>query len=514
MLNKRLGILLLIFIMLLTVSCADNLARETKKLIIRKVACEVGERVKINVLNLEQGETVSYSYDSDAIYIEDGYVEGMLAGQAVQVNAESSKGGKGSFTVVVEEDYYSPIHDQENWFEPINIDKIDNLRPDFPLGIDISTLYEVLIKGGKFYNQDGIRQNVYQILKDNGVNYVRIRLWNDPYNTFEQDGQSIKVPYGGGICDLPRVLEMAKSAKRVGLKILLDLHYSDFWAHPGQQVIPKAWKDYTTVEQISKAIYDFTYETIQTLDLAGAKPDMAQIGNEITSGMILQYPGGVNQELTGDVPYYISESEELPSNISGSYLDARDNLIKYVKAGNTAVKDYDPSILTMIHLAKGMAGAEFIKNFFNTFDSVDYDIIGLSYYPYHHGSINQLSSTIKELESEFPDKLITIAEISYGFTFKSHANAANLFSDASSGERPMYGYVVSPQGQADLLVDVISALAQVSQGYGIFYWEGCWIPVAGVGWADAASKNSWANQALFSYDGKALPSLGIFKAIQ
>ncbi|HEY8419332.1 MAG TPA: glycosyl hydrolase 53 family protein [Clostridia bacterium] len=506
---KRINALLLILISIFLVSCVDptqDTSKDAKTLIIRKITCSVGERVQIRVLNLEEGETVSFSYDSDAIYIEDGFVEGMLAGQTVQVSATSSKGGRGSFTVEVEEDNYSPTFDQSSWFNEINIDKVQNLRQDFPLGIDISTLYEVLDKGGKFYNHEGLRQNVYQILKNNGVNYVRLRLWNDPYKTVTQNGQEVKIPYGGGICDLPRILEIARSAKKAGLKVLLDFHYSDFWADPSKQVIPKAWLNYTTSDQIAQAIYDFTYQTIETLDKAGAKPDMVQIGNEITPGMIIHAPGA-NE--------YIVENSQpaLSSAIRGSYSGASVNLKKYIKAGNDAVKDYDSDILTVIHLAKGMSGTDFIKEFFHTFDSIDYDVIGLSYYPYWHGTVSQLGNTVRALAQEFPTKLISIVEISYGFTYASHPNANNIFSP-SGNAKPVSGYSVNPQGQADLLVDVISTLSAVSQGYGIFYWEGCWIPVSGVGWAEAGTKNSWANQALFSYDGKALPSLRVFKDIK
>jgi arabinogalactan endo-1,4-beta-galactosidase len=504
--------------MMLTASCTNSV-QDVKTLVISKITCQVGEKVEIKVRNLQDGETVTFSTQSDSIYIENGYVEGMLAGQTVTVNATSSKGGMGSFTVTVEEDNYSSYRTEEStegWFDPVSIDKIQNLRQDFPMGIDISTLYEVESFGGKFYNQNGVRQNVYQILKNSGINYVRIRLWNDPYNTFIKNGETVRVPYGGGICDFDRVKSMARSAKIAGLKVLLDFHYSDFWAHPGQQVIPKAWKDLATPQDIADELYDYTFNIIKELDLAGAKPDMVQIGNEITSGMILQYSSGTNQILTGDNPYYISERSSLKSAIRGAYSGSSTNFIGYVRSGNNAVKDYDSKILTMIHLAKGMSGTDYIKDFYHLFDDVNYDVIGLSYYPYYHGSISNLNNAVSMLSQEFSDKLITIVEISYGFTFAPHANANNIFFNTtqSGNARPVYGYEVSPQGQADLLRDSINALSSVSQGYGIFYWEGCWIPVAGVGWADSNSKNSWANQALFSYDGKALPSLEVFKLIR
>lgn len=490
--------------------CADG---SGDRIVINHYEVGVSEKLPIDVQFTGEPEAVTYQFEGNNIRIRDGVVEGLLSGTTTQVTAITPSGLRTTFDVTVPEQLYTATHpaaESEGWFREIQVEPIDNLSEDFPLGIDISMVQQVLDCGGTYYNADGVAENVYRILKDNGVNYVRIRLWNDPYNYFtDENGVEQKVPYGGGICDLDTVTEMAVDAKAAGLKVLLDFHYSDFWADPGRQVLPKAWKNLQTTAEIAEAIRTYTRETIEHLRDAGAMPDMVQIGNEITGGFPQQYPGPVNEELTGDSPYYLTRRTNMPNTLAGRQFT--ENFVTYVQAGIDGVKDVDDGILTMIHLAIELNKTGFAEQFFHQFDQLDYDIIGLSYYPYYHGTLDLFVDTIQSLKTAFPGKKIAVAEISYPYTFTSSAYASNsVNADTFSEKFPLGLYDISPQGQADLLHDVVSALCDTGVGYGIFWWEGCWLPVEGAGWADAKTKATWANQAFFSYDGKALPSLEMF----
>lgn len=481
-----------------------------KTFFINNYEIYVDESVEIKPIFIASEEELVYNYIGNNIRIKDNKICGLKSDTITSVEAKAINGGSQIFEVkVIAQNYLSKTNAElsENWFNNINIEPINNLNEEFPLGMDISMVQNIIEQKGKYFNSDGKAQNVYQILKDHGLNYVRLRLWHDPYNYYDDQ----KIPYGGGICDLDYVIKMASDAKEAGLKLLLNLHYSDFWADPSKQVIPKAWKDFTSVSQFEEAIEKYTEEVIIKLSNANAKPDMVQIGNETTSGMLLQYPGDTNTTLTGGEPYYSSQRTSLTASLKGT----GSNFIKYLQAGIKGVKKVDSSIMTMIHLAKGMGDPNFIKNYFHQFDSIDYDIIGLSYYSYYHGNINLMSTTLKTISEEFSDKKITITETAYGFTYSPHSQASNIFSNSSTTYTfPLSGYDVNPQGQAKFIRDVINIVNGLPNGYGVFYWEGCWIPVKGAGWGDAGSKCSWANQALFTYDGKALPSLNVFNLIK
>lgn len=495
------------------VSCAFG----PNEIAIEDCTVTTNQCLDLNVDFSNREEEVTYEYAGQNILIRDNHVQGMLAGTTTEVTASTASGGSDVFTVTVPSDTYSSTRFEETsegWFDDITIEPIESLKDDdeFPLGIDISMVEQIMDCGGTFYNDDGVAQNVYQIIKDHGVNYVRIRLFNDPYNYYkDSNNQQCKVAYGAGICDLETVTKMAADAKAVGLKLLLDFHYSDFWADPAKQVMPKAWSTLTSSDAIAEALQKFTKDSIQTLVDAGAKPDMVQIGNEVTSGMLVHLPGGTNTTLTGGDPDYISDKTNAATNISGR--NGYSNFIKYIKAGIAGVNEIDSNIKKMIQYAGGLSNTNTIIQFFNKFATADYDVVGLSYYNYYHGTIAQLNTLLPLLSRSFPDKLISIAENAYGFTYATDENVDNIFS-VSGYAKVTDGYPCSVQGQANFVRDTINAVASIENGYGVFYWEGCWIPVAGAGWADANSKCSWGNQALFSYDGKALPSLDVFQAIK
>jgi arabinogalactan endo-1,4-beta-galactosidase len=368
----------------------------------------------------------------------------------------------------------------------IHVNPIDGLSPDFIMGADVSMLKQIEISGGKYY-VNGVEEEGLKILRDHGVNWIRLRIWNDPKYL---NG----ISYGGGNNDLETTVEIAKRAKAMGFKVLLDFHYSDWWADPGKQNKPKAWVGLTSAE-LNKAVYDYTAKVIHTLAQAGAMPDMVEVGNEINTGML--WPDGKT----------VAQGTEKV----GGY----DGLAELLKQGIQAVRDNDPNNASplkrtkiMIHLANG-GDNKLYRTVFDelTKRNLDYDVIGLSYYSYWHGSLNQLKNNMNDISERY-HKDVVIAETAYAFTLDNGDVFANLFGE---NEQNMGGYKATVQGQATAMRDVMAAVSKVpdGKGLGVFYWEPDWIPVKGAGWKTGEG-NAWDNQAMFDFKGNALPSINVF----
>src|SRR5574344_1984952 len=263
------------------------------------------------------GEDYTCSYEGNNIRIEGNKIIGLKANTLTDVVLKTASGRKGTFQVkVINRDYdsnHKTAESNEGWFNRVTVEKIDGLaaKTDFINGIDISSSKYLYDLGAKYYNEDGDEHSLYQILKEHGVNWVRLRLWND-----RSDGAFL---YGGGNCRLANVKWMAKEASQAGLKYLLDFHYSDFWADPSNQVVPKAWKSLTSVSQYAKAIYDYTSQVLTELKAEDALPSMVQIGNETVGGMLRKLPGSSQTSPNGGEPTYISGSTSLSSALAGNY---------------------------------------------------------------------------------------------------------------------------------------------------------------------------------------------------
>ncbi|MBQ9122211.1 MAG: glycosyl hydrolase 53 family protein [Lachnospiraceae bacterium] len=363
---------------------------------------------------------------------------------------------------------------------------------EFIKGVDLSTLLEVERCGGKFFDH-GKEGDVLDILKSYGVNSVRLRLWNDPYTA---DGK----PYGAGTNDLPTTIALAKRALDKGMGFLLDFHYSDFWTDPGKQFIPKAWRGYT-VEQLEQAMYDFTKIVLEKLKSEDVFPTMVQVGNELSNGMLWPY---------GQVPEY-------------------DNLAKFVSAGIRGVRSVDKEIPIMIHLDNG-GNNELYRRWFDEYlkRGEDFQVIGLSYYPFWHGSLQSLQDNMHDIAKRYGKELI-VAEVSMGYTMEDYASYEKLSPEQRKGYATRQAliekieYPMTKQGQCDFMEDFLNRVKSVPNGLGkgFYYWEPAWIPVPGSGWATLESLeyiqdkgpcgNEWANQALFDYDGHALPALEVIR---
>lgn len=333
-------------------------------------------------------------------------------------------------------------------------------------GVDLSSLEAVEDCGGKFYDFDETEKDPILILKDNGVTFVRLRLFNNPTMSFDD----------GDYCNIEHTLTMAKRIKDAGLDLYLDFHYSDFWADPEKQNKPLEWKNLTNDELI-KAVYDYTYDVLTRLNDIEVYPTIIQIGNEIGNGMLWD-SGTIN-----DFPM----------------------LVKLLNSGIKAVRDTQPEDINtkiMIHLQDG-CDKDLYKWFFDSCIKnglEDFDIIGLSYYSYFHGTLSELEENIKSLKSY--NKEIIIAETSFPYTDNDMDNCANT---ANSYNASGTGYEVSVEGQSKILRDIIELSAKLGCS-GVCYWEPAWLGVKGAGWQKGEG-NSWENQCLFDFNGKVLDSV-------
>lgn len=239
------------------------------------------------------------------------------------------------------------------------------------MGADISFLPSLEDGGRKFYD-NGVEKDAFQLLKDHGFNYVRVRIFNNPRT---DSGYSKK-----GYCDLQNTLAMAKRIKASGMGFLLDFHYSDNWADPGKQFKPAAWKK-SNFQQLQDSIRTFTKMVLVALKKQGTLPDMVQVGNEINHGML--WPDGRNKNM--------------------------DTLSAFLKAGIAGVKDADKSPRIMIHIACGGQNTEsrvFIDNILKR--GVKFDIIGESYYPEWHGTPDSLRNNLTDLTTRYKQDVIVV----------------------------------------------------------------------------------------------------------
>ena len=381
----------------------------------------------------------------------------------------------------------------------IYVTAIDGIPDDFIRGMDVSSLLAEEASGVKYYDRDGNEADVLKILADSGINCVRIRVWNDPYDS---DGNG----YGGGNCTAATAAETGARAAKYGMSTCVDFHYSDFWADPNKQMCPKAWEG-MSIEDKSQALYEYTVDSLKTILDAGADVSMVQIGNETNHGM-------AGEAKVKEMTTLMKSGSEAVRAVAGEY--GRDIA---VAVHFTTVDDPDE----IRNLAYKLAS-----------NRVDYDVFGVSYYPYWHGSLTNLVNVLKGISGQY-DKATCIMETAYMYTGDDGDGSGNSVSAPDALE----DYPVSVQGQANVIRDVCAA-AYEGGAMGVFYWEGAWIPVPagdgsrqdkwekyGSGWASSYAGSydpddagiyyggcSWENQALFDFDGHALPSLDTFRYLK
>ena len=395
----------------------------------------------------------------------------------------------------------------------IFVEKVKGLSDDFIKGVDVSSYVSLVESGVTFKDWNGNEisdQQFFEQLQEAGVNYIRIRVWNDPYDA---DGNG----YGGGNNDLDKAKKIGKWATDAGMKVLIDFHYSDFWADPAKQKAPKAWADYTIDEKVT-AVSEFTTNSLKELKAAGVDVGMIQVGNETNNGVC-----GEN---------------------------TWENMCKIFNAGAAAAHEFDSNILVAVHFAnpeKSGTYAKYAKNL-DTY-GVDYDVFASSYYPYWHGTLSNLTSVLKNVADTYGKKVM-VAETSWATTLEDGDGHENTVREGNNDVVTAIDEAFSVQGQANEIRSVIQAVANVGDaGIGVFYWEPAWIPVNvyddeadnaeevlaankaawetyGSGWAasyakeyDADDAGKWYggsavdNQGLFDFTGKPLASLNVFKYV-
>lgn len=383
---------------------------------------------------------------------------------------------------------------------PVYVEAVEGISDDFIRGMDASSVLVEENSGVVYYNFDGEEQDVFQTLAEAGVNYIRLRVWNDPY---DEDGNG----YGGGNNDVKTAVELGKRATKYGMKVCIDFHYSDFWADPKRQHAPKAWEN-MTLEEKTEALYDYTKESLKELLDAGVDVCMVQIGNEINYGM---------------------SGETDP-----------DNVLALLKSGSKAVREVSEEnkqeIEIVVHYTKINESKKLYQLVENLNDGgLDYDTIGLSYYPFWDGSMKNMQNVVKTIREEYGKKVV-IAETSYCYTSQDGDGSGNSLKGTDD---LVDGYPATVQGQTSMIRDVIAA-ANEAGASGVFYWEGVWLPVGkatennspiwekyGSGWASSYASDydpedaglyyggcSWDNQAFFDFEGHPLASLNLFKYLK
>ncbi|PWJ39376.1 glycoside hydrolase family 53 protein [Sediminitomix flava] len=310
------------------------------------------------------------------------------------------------------------------------------------LGVDLSFLPEIEAEGTTFFDAENTPQQADEILKNEGYNTVRLRLWNNPEN---------------GHCNLDEVKTFSNRLKSLGYKVWLDFHYSDSWADPAKQNKPKAWEE-LSLAALKDSIYSFT-----TIALNEVRPDYVQIGNEINHGML--WPEG---------------------NISDQA-----QFTDLLKEGIKASRDYDKELPIILHFA-GIEGADWFFGILKSFN-VDYDLIGLSYYPKWHGKdLTDLENKITSLQSTHQKKVL-IAETAYPFTLGWNDWTNNIIGDES---QLISDFPASPEGQKAFLKEIDNIILR-TDAFGWCYWAPDWVAFRG---NEATNGSSWENQALFDFN--------------
>lgn len=394
------------------------------------------------------------------------------------------------------------------------VSQVSYMTDDFARGVDISAVTALENSGASYSYLDGTSGDIFDILAGAGVNYVRIRIWNNPY-----DSSSPYKGYGAGNCDLYNAKVLGKRATDAGMKVFIDFHYSDFWADPAKQYAPKEWADYS-LSYKKDAVYNFTYQSLEELLDYGVDVGMVQIGNETNSTMC---------------------------GVGGLYdgvWDFSSGVAELMQQGCYAVDDinssYSLDIQKVLHftdlLENGKWYAECIDEL-----GVDYDVFATSFYPMWHGTTDDLADTLTYIAETY-DKKVMVAETAYPYTYDNADTQGNNIGDSSA--MVCSNYSVNVSGQAQALRDVFAAVAEVNSskwGYGLgaFYWEPEWIAVDsstwgtyGSGWASSSSGNyellyndsveyysttdsgsTWDNMCLFDENGQAMKSLYVFNDI-
>ena len=387
--------------------------------------------------------------------------------------------------------------------ESLYVKKVENLPEDFIFGMDVSSVLAEEASGVKYYDFDGKETDLFRLLADNGINYIRVRIWNDPY-----DGNGNG--FGGGNCNIRTAVEIGRRATACGMKLLADFHYSDFWADPGKQMVPRAWAG-MDIDEKEEALYQFTLDCMKQFRDAGVDVGMVQLGNETNGAMS-------GEKIWRDIAHLMD-------------------------AGSRAVREVYPDALIALHFANPENTDSYRTYaakmaYYEQYGLIRYDVFATSYYPYWHGTLDNLSEILTEIAETYGKKVM-VMETSYAFTGEDSDFSANTIGDSGNVVKD---YPFTPQGQANCIRNITDTVVnRTPAGIGVCYWEGAWITVGrnsreenqekwekyGSGWAsshaavyDPADAGKYYggsavdNQAFFDADGKPLESLKVFRLMR
>lgn len=379
------------------------------------------------------------------------------------------------------------------------VKKIENLPDDFIFGMDASSVIALEDSGVKYYDFDGNEEDVFKVLAASGITHIRVRIWNHPYNMAGKG-------YGGGNNDIEKAIKIGQRATKYGMKLIANFHYSDFWADPGKQMVPVAWAG-MEIEEKTEALYNYTRDCLVKLKDAGVDVGMVQVGNE------------TNGRMCGEKTWF--------------------NIQYLMQAGAKATREIYPDALVALHFAnpeKADSYATYAKKM--DYYKVDYDVFASSYYPYWHGTLENLANVLTDIANTYGKKVM-VMETSYAYTAEDTDFYGNTISD---GGAIIKSYPFTVQGQANNIIDITDTLVnKTPAGIGVVYWEGTWISVGtesweknnekwetyGSGWASSYAKtydsndagkyfggNAVDNQAMFDASGHPLESLKVFKLMR
>ena len=383
------------------------------------------------------------------------------------------------------------------------VKKVENLPEDFIFGMDVSSVLAEEASGVKYYDFDGNETDLFRLLADNGINMIRVRVWNNPW---DDNGNG----FGGGNCDIANAVEIGKRATACGMKLLVDFHYSDFWADPGKQMVPRAWEG-MKIEEKTQAAYEYTLDCLNQMKEAGVDVGMVQTGNE------------TNGKMCGERTWM--------------------NIAYLMDAGARATREVYPEALVALHFANP-ENTDSYRTYAKKMDYyeknglIHYDVFATSYYPYWHGTLDNLSAILTEIAETYGKKVM-VMETSYAYTAEDSDFSGNTIGD---GGGIVKDYPFTVQGQANSIRNITDTIVnRTPAGIGVVYWEGAWITVGtnsweenheiwekyGSGWASSYASvydpkdagkyyggSAVDNQAFFDPEGKPLESLKVFRLMR
>ena len=349
------------------------------------------------------------------------------------------------------------------------------------VGGDISLLPSYTGHGALYYDTDGnLIDAPLTYFKELGMNAMRVRLFVDPSKASSDDK-------GQGVCqDLDYVKALGKEIKEAGMALMLDFHYSDSWADPAKQWTPDSWTGLSDDELYTR-IYEYTKEALQQMKAAGATPDFIQTGNEISYGMLW---GKMSDPANTLKKCYVNSDANWP------------RFTTLLKKAISACREECPQAKVVIHTER-VAQNEVLKSFYDKMSSygVDYDIIGLSYYPYYHGSLTVLEGALNKMEANFPEKEIMLVETGYYHDWQPNDVTYDL----------SYTYPISGEGQKAFTEALIAKLNTHEKVTGLFWWF-MEANEHGLDWNTQRVTDKWYNAGLFdNQTGKAEPAIKVLK---